>query len=314
MSALRALPGCALKVNFQSMNTERVTTHANSSRPHCLRRVWAFLPCLVLTLSLLACGKSAEHEAGLTWNEAPLRVALRLDNPVFDTLRHYNWEALTLHPPKRILRIEPGEWGDSLWLLEYDNNVAAYTAFQQLSADGESVALGEAVCGDRVCFRRGRWIGALDAWSWKGSGWITRSLSLPGVPDSEGGPEIFGSMVHQGRIAGSERVLTGEFMGLASAGAVFAIQVECHGDTAWVYASPALKMDFAESLAKQMGWGVDTLRGLVRGVEVYSEISDLPPVILRFSTRGMVGVEGCFDRELTDFWLKMQARGLKNLK
>lgn len=264
-------------------------------------------------LFLAACGSSTS-ESGLSWNGQPMAVASRLNAPARDSLAARGWDALSEHRPARLLRIEAGEWGDTLWLLEFAGELEAYTAFQQLTPDPEAVALGEALCGDRVCFRRGRWIGALDAWSWKGGDWFASRLALPG-PAPEGNiPQVFGSLLHQDRLPGSERVLTGTFMGRPVEHPVFAMKVDCHGDTAWVYASPHLKTDFAETLARQPGWGVDTLGGLWKGVEVYSELTELPPVILRLSRHGMVGVEGCFDKELTSYWLKMQARGLKKLK
>jgi hypothetical protein len=309
-----------MKVNFSSMYRASAAWAFAVIRRLRFRggfAVGAIVLSLVLSLALSftvqGCSP-AVHETGLTWDGNPLRIAARLDHPTRDTLRAEGWEALVDHPPARILRVEPGEWGDSLRLLEFEDDVKAYTAFQQLSPDREAVAVGEAVCGDRVCFRRGRWIGALDAWSWKGGEWYAGHLALPDAPVPGNMPDVFGSLLHQDRFAGSERVLTGEFMGLPLKDAVYAMQVDCRGDTAWVYASPRVKTDFAESLARQPGWDLDTVRGLWQGVEVRSMLPDLPPVILRFSRRGMVGVEGCFDKELTSYWLKMQARGLKNLK
>lgn len=241
-------------------------------------------------------------------------VAARVTAPSADSLRVHGWESLIRHRPQRMLRVDGGEWGDTLWLLEFADDLSAYAAFQQLSPDPEAVAAGEAVCGERVCFRRGKWIGGVDAWSWKGGDWFTPRLTLPGPQPTSHLPETFGSLLQQDRIPGSERILTGEFMGRAVSDPVFAMKADCRGDTAWVYAAPRMPAGFAESLARQPGWGVDTVRGLWKGLEIYSELTELPPVILRFSSKGMVGVEGCFDKELTSYWLKMQARGLKNLK
>jgi hypothetical protein len=59
------------------------------------------------------------------------------------------------------------------------------------------------------------------------------------------------------------------------------------------------------------GWRIDTTAHGLR----FSQVSpEMPPVLLDFSKRGMVGVEACFDEDLTFYWLKMQARGLKSLK
>lgn len=265
-------------------------------------------------LALAACGPSP-HEEGLTWGGKPLVVAQRVDAPR-DSLGRLGFEALIHHPPSRLLRVEPGEWADTLWLLEYKDDLSAYAAYQQLSPDPEALLQGEIVCGGggRVCFRRGRWVGAVDAWSWKGGSWFAQALALPGAPEPGGLPEIFGSLLHQDRIPGSERILGGEFMGHKIEDAVYSLKADCRGDTALIYASRALKIPFAARFASQPGWVVDTIPGWGAGVEVYSELTELPPVVLRFSGQGMVGVEGCFDGDLIDFWLKMQARGLKNLK
>ncbi len=268
---------------------------------------------VVVATMLAACGPSP-HEAGLTWNGKPLRVVERLDAPPRDSLLTQGWEALVNHAPRRILRVEPGEWGDSLWLLEFENERQAYVAYQQVSSDVGSVLLGEAACGDRVCFRRGRWIGAVDSWSWKKGEWFARALAVPDAPVPDGIPGVFASMLHQNRVPGSERILTEVFMGVPIEVPVYALKLDCRGDTAWVYAAPGLDAAFASEWGNAPGWSQDTVQGLRKNVVVFSETRELPPVYLNFSARGMVGVEGCFDRELTEYWLKMQARGLKKLK
>ena len=262
---------------------------------------------------LAACGPSP-HEAGLTWNGKLVRVVERRDAPPRDSLLTHGWEALVNHAPRRILRVEPGEWGDSLWLLEFEDPRQAYVAYQQVSPEVASLTTGETVCGDRVCFRRGRWIGAVDFWSWKRGDWFEQALALPDAPIPDGIPELFGSLLHQGRIAGSERILTDAFMGQSVHVPVFAVKIDCRGDTAWLYAAPGLQAEFARALGRGSGWGLDSVPGGGKTLEVYSELTELPPVFLRFSGRGMVGVEGCFDHTLIDFWLKMQARGLGKLK
>lgn len=279
----------------------------------CLRRAFPVLPgaAAFAGLCVTACGPSV-HEEGLTWNGKPLVVAERLEIPG-DSLGRYGFESLANHPPARLMRVEPGEWADTLWLLEFKSDVSAYAASQQLSSDPEALSRGETVCGERVCFRRGRWIGAVDAWSWKGGSWFAQALTLPGAP-ADGPPDVFASLLHQDRLPGSERILDGEFMGMKTEGPVYALKADCRGDTALIYASRSLKAEFAVRLAAQPGWELDTLPGVGTTLAVYSELTELPPVVLRFTGKGMVGVEGCFDQDLTGFWLKMQARGLKNLK
>src|SRR5690606_24171440 len=116
-----------------------------------------------------------------------------------------------------------------------------------------SVILGETACGDRVCFRRGRWMGAVDSWSWKKGEWFARALALPDAPVPDGIPEVFGSLLHQARVPGSERILTGMFLGHPVDVPVYALKVDCRGDTAWVYAAQGLKDEFAALLASGAG-------------------------------------------------------------
>jgi hypothetical protein len=59
------------------------------------------------------------------------------------------------------------------------------------------------------------------------------------------------------------------------------------------------------------GWRADTT---VSGMQFVLETSDMPPIAIRFSNEGMAGVEGCFDTDLTNYWLIMQVRGLKSIK
>ena len=275
-----------------------------------LAAAWAAL------LLLQACGDGVSREPGVEWQGKPLGVAERVAGPDDDALQAAGWAApvtgaFASGRPRLLLRVIPGAWGDTLHLLDFENEVAAYAAFQQLAAAPEDIAAGVSPCGDRVCFRRGRWIGILDAWSWKGASWIGSALALPGDAPFATVPEVFGSLLHQGRMPGSERVLSGEFMGRDIAATVFAVQADCRGDTALIYAARGLKTDFARALAGRPGWGLDTAAG---HFEVFSEFSELAPVRLRFSRKGMVGVEGCFDEKLTSEWLARQERALKKLK
>jgi hypothetical protein len=276
---------------------------------------FALVPPPLLAAVLIAslfqgCGPSA-HESGLEWNGEPMRVLSRVEKPGDDALRTGGWETLTEYPPKRILGIAPGEWGDSQHLLEYEGNLEAYAAFQEMALQDEDVAAGLTVCGERVCFRRGRWIGVIDAGSWKGVTWFENALALPGAASAVGIPAVFGSLLQQGRLPGSERILTREFLGIKTEARIFTVRVECRGDTSLVYASPDLQFSFADALLQQPGWRQETTE---TGLYVSREISDLPPSQLQFSKRGMAGVEGCFDENLTKKWLKMQVRGLKGLK
>jgi hypothetical protein len=260
---------------------------------------------------VMACGGPSPHVSGVEWKGEPLRVGVRFERPDADALSAEGLHALRRQPPVRMLNIVPGEWGDSLKLLEFDDDVQAYTAFQELAGQPDDIAMGISVYGDRVCFRRGRWIGILDAWSWKGEGWFDKALELPGSATLGELPAAFGSMPHRGRIPGSERILTSEFMGQNSTVPVFALKLDCRGDTAWFYAAPELRPTFADSLVRLQRWHADTLKN---GLQVSSDFFELAPTRLLFLRGGMAGVEGCFDENLTKEWLKIQFMALRSLK
>ena len=271
-----------------------------------------FVPLAVLPLALLlgACGRQSAREPGLEWNGAPIPVTARQNHPNEEALKGRNLEVLEGHPPKRILEIASGDWGDSLVLLEYPGEEEAYAGFQELAPNSEDLA-AYSVHGDRVCFRRGRWIGTLDAMSWKGADGFDRALALPGAPSPGGLPKVFGSLLYRNRIPGSERILTREFLGLKFSSRVFSVGMDCHGDTARLYAAGKINDEFIIALAGLPGWRSESVSG-VR--QFSSESSEMLPVVLRFTRGGMVAVEGCFDDSLTNYWLKIQARGLKSLK
>jgi hypothetical protein len=262
-------------------------------------------------LVLQSCGAPSPHVSGVEWKGEPLRVIARSDKPGIDALRAAGFDALHRHPPQRILAIAPGEWGDSLRLLEFHGELQAYAAFQELASNPEDIPTGISPCGERVCFRRGRWIGVVDAWSWKGGGWMEDALALPEGSLPGELPAAFGSMPHRGRIPGTERILTDVFMGQASTVMVFAVRADCRGDTAWLYAAPDLQPSFGDSLVRLQRWRADSLK---TGLQTSAEFLELSPATLRFSGNGMAGVEGCFDKDLTSDWLKNQSAALKSLK
>lgn len=286
------------------------------------RVLFRFTPAAALAALLAAlpaallqgCGGASSHEPGLEWNGSPMPVESRTAVPDSAAMRAAV-PILGTMLPKRVLRIAPGEWGDSLRILEFEGELEAYAAFQELASLPEDVAAGVTAQGDRICFRRGRWVAVTDAWTWKGADVFDRALALPDAALPGGIPDLFGSMVHQDRIPGSERILTRTFLGFQTEVPVFSVQVDCHGDTAWVYASPGMRRGRAESfmarLARLPGWQADTVAS---GLELSQNSPELPPLTLHFSKRGMVGVEACFDKKLTSYWLKMQSRGLKSLK
>lgn len=273
-----------------------------------------FLPAALCLLA--ACGRERMYEAGLEWKNEPMEVVSRVENPDGRHLAEAGFR-LDGATPRRLLKARAEDAGtegdDSVSLLDFGEETAAFTAFQELSSNAEDFAEGFALREDRAYFRRGSWIGSMGLWSWRGIAELENSLSVPGMPAGTryGLPGAFASLMRQKRIEGSERLLTREFLGLPLAAPVYAARYECSGDTAWIYASARVGPDFGLRAARTFGGSVDSSRGDLR-VTAKSQTSS--PLHLRFSSQGMVGVEGCFEDSLTNFWIKMQARALKNLK
>lgn len=264
-----------------------------------------------LSLGLSACGSDVLNARGVSWAGMPLPLAVRTETPDAAALQPAGLAVLAAQAPRRFLLATPGEWGDSLVLVEFAGDVEAYAAFQLLAGTPEELEAGQAVCGGRVCFRKGRWIGALDAWSWRGSAGFDAALELPGGAAMGSLPSVFGAMLHAGRIRGSERVLRDDFMGARAPVTIYAVRMACGEDRAWLYAAPGMGRGFATELLAFPGWSPDTAG---RTLVLYRELADWPPAELRFGPGGMVGVEGCHDPVLTRHWLNSQKNGLKKLK
>lgn len=260
---------------------------------------------------LAACGDAdgMRRVRGVEWDGRPLPLASHLANPSGDALRAAGLRLLP-YPPRNLYAAPPGEWGDSLRLLEFGDELEAYAAFQEIAGDPGDVSAGITVLEGRVGFRRGRWIGLLDAWSWKGAAWHDTALALPGAAPSGSLPAAFGAMLHQGRIPGSERILTRDLLGAGIAPAL-AVAMDCHGDTAWLYAAPHGGSGSPSRYPQAWeGWRADSAAN-----GMFSrEGRDLPPARLLVSAQGIVAVEGCFDENLTNNWIKRQKSSIKVIK
>jgi hypothetical protein len=267
-------------------------------------------------LLLAGCGRKRAHEAGLEWKNEPMEITARVERPDARELEEAGFR-LSGAAPRRLLKAHTQDAGtegaDSVSLIDFAEETAAFAAFQELSSNAEDFAEGFALREDQVYFRRGAWIGKMGAWSWRGIGELENSLSVPGLPAGTryAVPAEFASLMQQKRVEGSERLLTREFLGLPLKAPVYAARYECRGDTAWIYASARLGPDFGLQVARTFGGSVDSSRGDLR-IQAKSQASS--PLHFRFSSLGMVGVEGCFEDSLTNFWIKMQGRALKNLK
>lgn len=262
------------------------------------------------------CNRERAREPGLEWKNTPLEITGRLENPTPEQLAAEGFP-YGAGAPRRLLRARvsnPETAGlDSLSLLDFGDEATAYAAFQEVAVNPDDFTEGFAVGQERVYFRRGQWVGAVSLGAWRGITDLVNGLSVPGVAigSAYAVPPQFASLLHQGRVEGSERILTGEFMGLRFQGRVYAVRLNCEGDTSWVFASSDLGRDFGFRVAKALNGNVDSSGG---GMAVLANSPAFSPLTLRFSKAGMVGVEGCFDDSLTDFWIKMQTRALKMLK
>ena len=274
---------------------------------------------LAFTLSscilLAACGREHAREPGLEWKNVPMEITSRVDKPTGEQVVAAGFPDLG-GTPRRLLKARSGdeaEGGDTLTLLDFGDEATAYAAFQDVESNPEDFTEGFAVHEDRAYFRRGQWVGAMPIGSWRGITELVNALSLPGVPMGSpyALPDAFASLLHQGRVEGSERILTREFMGIPFEGRVYAVRLNCQGDTAWVFASAHLTREFGFRVGKALKGSLDSSTG---ELAVVAHSFTFSPLELRFSRAGMVGVEGCFDDSLTNFWIKMQTRGLKNVK
>jgi hypothetical protein len=115
-------------------------------------------------------------------------------------------------------------------------------------------------------------------------------------------------MLHKDRVPGSERVLTHEVLGGAAKAPALAVALECQGDTAWLYvAAPGRP---TAGTLRALGW-----RNAPGDEDLFlREIPDLPLASMRFSKHGTIVVEGCFDSDLTKFWIKCQYSGIKSIR
>jgi len=122
-------------------------------------------------------------------------------------------------------------------------------------------------------------------------------------------PDQFQAFPLLGRIPGSERVFTRDFLGGPWSGPVFAVKYPCHGDTAIAFRT------LARDAASLAGWmkpwkGAAAFNGAAdfekekryQGQDEFGR-----PMILRFFSDGILGISGCYDSELGQEYVeKMQ--------
>lgn len=272
------------------------------------------LRCFVMRLFRLAtlatlifwipgCHKTGEIDPQvLAWDDVPLNAEREILSPSALQLSEESFPAMDVLP-RRFLDVSHGE----LKLLEFQGETEAYCMFQRI-ADPSELALGFASRESSAFFQNGRWLGM-----WKGRDRtrekLEASLHLPGNQEWGRVPEAFSSILHQGRIPRSERVLMGRFLGFNIPVPVFAARFDCRGDSAWIYSSPGMPARFADSV-------VGGYRTELSGKKkiLVADSGWMGPVRLEFFESGMVGVEGCFDTSLMAHWLETQETVIKSLK
>jgi hypothetical protein len=282
-------------------------------------KLWRFraLSCLLLfsaALMLLpalmtGCRKSQKSAGIVTWDGAALSLEREVINPSDSMLRGEGYPTALKPLPHRFLALRSESLQDEIKLLEFAKDIEAYAAFQRL-ADPVELTDGFAVRRDRVFFRKGCWLGALSA-SGTGRERLQARLQLPG--DGEWGalPGFFPSLLHQDRIPHSERIILDRFLGIRTPLPVFTAGINCHGDTAWIYAALGMPADFALKMTDRPGYrkyssGKETLIIVDSGWD--------HPLRLVFFEEGMVGAGGCFDTSLTNPWIITQEKVLKSIK
>jgi hypothetical protein len=243
--------------------------------------------CAVFSLMMVT---GCHHRGGgsanaITWEGVALTPLREVSSPSTSSLYREGFPASLDILPKRLVKFP-----DSMTFLEFQDEDKAYAAFQQFS-NPEELEKGFLQRGGVTLFRKGAWLGM---WFSKGKreNVLREKIGLPGEVEWGALPQGFSSLLHQGRIAHTERVLCARFLGSVPPVSVFAAQFDCRGDSAWIYFAPDMPISFSKKLNAQQ----------------------LASRLLDFSERGMVGIEGCFDTLLTLNWLEKQKKVLKSLK
>ncbi len=253
---------------------------------------------------------SGENSDGIAWDGETLTTQREFPNPSSAQLHEEGFPANLLPSPKRFLSLQaPGLKGD-LKLLEFPGENEAYGAFQEMAGSSE-LAKGCISRGDRAFFRKGRWLGMLKRDTGNGEDRFKSKLRLPSDKDWGDLPNGFSSLLHQGRFPESERILFQHFLGFPITHEVFAARFDCRGDSAWIYASPSMDISFAFLVGKRQGYHLDSSES---DKTIIASLDSKVPLKLDFFESGMVGVEGCFDDSLTNYWLQTQKKVLKSLK
>ncbi len=273
-----------------------------------------FRVALIGTTLLSSCMHREKPEQVPRWEDKPFQAERVVRNPGREFLLGISRSSDFLDGFKALpilyLEYKPEGKDLLLHLFQYQNEDEAFNVFQSIAEPQELSNGWVPDRGKGTYFRKGPWIGYANPGFNLERSWIQEKLNFTGTQDWGQIPTLFASILHLGRIPNSERVFMEEFMGIKPLHPIFAVQMECQGDSAWFYVSPNMPIQFASDLA-HLGYPL-TIRGeeqILRGDSSFSS-----PLFLEFSHLGMVGSEGCFDSTLSNQWIYNQKKALKSLK
>jgi hypothetical protein len=186
-----------------------------------------------------------------------------------------------------------------LELRQYRDPVRAFVAWQSLASQARPQD-GCVRIGSRWAFIHAAYVGLTDS----SAGELYPEEFRERLGDSDEPaiqfPDQFKAFPLLGRIPGSERVFTRDFLGGPWSGPVFSVRYPCHGDTAIAFRAQA---GDASSLAAWMKpWKGNGALGVAADFEreksYQGEDEFGRPMILRSFSGGILGISGCYDSDL----------------
>lgn len=221
----------------------------------------------------------------LTWCGRP--AGLILDSALPDT-----------SAPAACLRIQRLEFPGTaapfrIELRRYRNPLWAFVAWENLYGHARPRE-GIVRVGSRWAFIHVPYVGLADssAGELDAEGFRER-LAFIGEP-SILYPTQFNAFPLLGRIPGSERIFTKDFLGGPWSGPVFSVSYPCHGDTAIAFRTSG--SDAASLAGWMQPWKGRTDFAKEKRFDGQDEFGR--PMILQAFSGGIVGISGCFDSEL----------------
>lgn len=212
----------------------------------------------------------------------------------------------------RVQRLEfPG--ATSLFRMElrqYRDPVKAFVAWEGLASQAR-LQEGCVKLGSRWAFIHAAYVGLTDSSAGELYPEEFRERLAAGDEPAVSFPDQFKAFPLLGRIPGSERVFTRDFLGGPWTGPVFSVRYPCHGDTAIAFRAPSRD---AGSLAEWMKpWKGNTLSGAAgfqKEKRFQGEDEFGRPMIVRSFSDGILGISGCYDsllgQEYAEKMRKMQ--------